>query len=263
MLAKEDSNSGEGLVGSSDEGETSSSDVEDDEHEPDEELAALDAKLAQALGTRSTEDDRTASDNDHFTDEDMDDEQMEALDEQLEKVFRERRKVISRKSQKKDARDTIVNFKCRVLELLEVFIKHQHSSLLALNLLVPILATIQSTTSTLVSTKAYGLIKTYTRVCKGKNLPDARDTDPIFSLLEEVHSQATKDGSNAYASSCSQTSLLLVKILVAQDRDNLRRVLLIYSKTQEQALLDPQCRVKISFFSDWLNWCSSFLKTTR
>lgn len=262
-LANQDSKSDEGSAEGSDDEENTSSEIQHDENESDAELVAFDAKLAQALGTRSTENVRAANGDDEFTDEDMNDEQMEALDEQLEKVFQERKKAISRKSQKKEAKETIVNFKCRVLELLEIFIKHQHTTILALDLLVPILTAIHSTTSTLVSTKAYGLIKTYTKVCKGENLPNAKDTDPIFNLLETVHDQATRDGSNAYTSSCSQASLLLVKVLVAQDRENLRRVLLIYGKTQERALLDAQCRVKISFFSDWLNWCSSFVKATR
>lgn len=260
---KRDYNSAEDSAERSDDEETSFSEAQNDEHESDAELVAFDAKLAQALGNRSTEDDGAAIGNDEFTDEEMNDEQMEALDEQLEKVFRERKKVMSKKSQKKDAKEAIVNFKCRVLELLEIFIKHQNARLLTLDLLVPILTTIQSTTSTLVSARACGLIKTYTKVCKGKNLPDAKDTDPIFDLLEKVHNQATKDGSNAYTSSCSQASLLVVKVLVAQDRENLRRILLIYSETQARALLDPQCRVKVSFFSDWLNWCSSFVNTTR
>lgn len=262
-LANEESDSGGNPAEVSDDEENLSSEIQDDIHESDAELVAFDAKLAQALRTRSTEDGRDTNGDDEFTDEDMNDEQMEELDEQLEKVFRERKKVISKKLQRKDAKETIVNFKCRVLELLEIFIKHQHTSLLALHLLVPILKTIQFTTSSLVSIKACGLIKTYTKVCKGKNLPDPEDTDPIFNLLEKVHDQAMKDGSNAYTSSCSQASLLLVKVLVAQDRAILRRVLLIYGQTQERALLDPLCRVKISFFSDWLNWCSSFVKTTR
>lgn len=263
MSTKEDRKVGEDPAEVSHNKKSSSSEIRDDEHESDAELVAFDAMLAQALGTRTTENDKAANSDDEFSDGDMNDEQMEALDEQLEKVFRERKKVMTKKSQKKDAKETIVNFKCRVLELLEIFIQHQYTSILALDLLVPILTTVQSTTSTFVSTKACGLIKTYTKVCKGKNLCDVEKTDPIFDILEKVHNLATKDGSNAYTSSCSQASLLLVKVLVAQDRENLRRVLLIYSKTQEQALLNPQCRVKISFFSDWLNWCSSFVKAAR
>ena len=217
----------------------------------DEELAEFDAKLAQALGVRTME---NGDDNEQSSDEDMNDEQMEALDSHLETVFRERKKVVSEKTQKKEARETIVNFKCRVLELLDIFVKHCHT------LLPSLLTAIQTTKSPLVSSKALDLIRKYSQLCKKEKIPsptvDAHK-DAILSLLKGIHEQATKEGSNAYASACSQASLLFVKVLASQDRESLKKVLRIYTKTQEQALFDPNCRVKSSFFSDWLNWCAS------
>ena len=222
----------------------------------DVELAAFDAKLAIALGIRAT----AHTNDDESTDEDMNDEQMEALDQHLEKVFRERKKVTSKKLQRKEAKENILNFKNRVLDLLEIFIKQQPNSVLALDLLVPVLTVIRTTKSPLVSGKACDLMRKYSNLCKGKNLPGSVDKATIFRLLVEVHNQATKQGSNAYTSSCSQASLLLVRILASQDRENLRRVLSVYSATQERALFDPKCKVKTSFFSDWLNFCSSNIK---
>lgn len=223
----------------------------------DEELAEFDAKLAQALGIRTME---NGDDNEQSSDEDMNDEQMEALDSHLETVFRERKKVVSEKTQKKEARETIVNFKCRVLELLDIFVKHRHTSYFALTLLPSLLTAIQKTKSPLVSSKAFDLIRKYSQLCKKEKIPsltvDAHK-DAILSLLKGIHEQATKEGSNAYASACSQASLLLVKVLASQDRESLKKVLRIYTKTQEHALFDPKCRVKSSFFSDWLNWCAS------
>lgn len=223
----------------------------------DEELAEFDAKLAQALGVRTME---NGDDNEQSSDEDMNDEQMEALDSHLETVFRERKKVVSEKTQKKEARETIVNFKCRVLELLDIFVKHRHTSYLALTLLPSLLTAIQTTKSPLVSSKALDLIRKYSQLCKKEKIPsptvDAHK-DAILSLLKGIHEQATKEGSNAYASACSQASLLFVKVLASQDRESLKKVLRIYTKTQEQALFDLNCRVKSSFFSDWLNWCAS------
>lgn len=236
------------------------SDISSDTGEDDDELAAFDAKLAQALGTGSTKKDGEANSDDEPSDEDMEDEQMEALDEQLAKVFKERKIATSKKSQRKDAKERIINFKCRVLELLEIFIKEQQTNPLGLKLLIPLLTTIRTTQSNLVSKKACDLIREYSRLCKGKNLPTATDQDSTFDLLTATHSEATREGSNAYTSACSQTSLLLVKVLVAQDREHLRRVVLQYAATQERFLFDPQCKVKTSFFSDWLNWCNSARK---
>ena len=237
----------------------SSSGITDNENGSDgvdEELAAFDAKLAQALGTRLGNDDEAAHDAD-FSDEAMNDEQMEALDVHLEKVFRERKRARSKKSQTKEAKQTMISFKCRILELLDVFVKQQHANPLTLDLLLPLLTTIRVTKSPLVSSKACTLIRDYSRLCKGPGTPLAAPTDSLFYLLETTHAEAAREGSNAYATACSLVSLLLVKILAAQDRNHLRRVVALYSTTQERTLFEPQCRVKFSFFTDWLNWCSS------
>jgi DNA polymerase phi len=236
------------------------SDISSDTDEDDDELAAFDAKLAQALGTRPTKKDGVANSDDELSDEDMEDEQMEALDEQLAKVFKGRRIETSKKSQRKDAKERIINFKCRVLELLEIFLKEQHTNPLGLKLLIPLLTTIRTTKSSLVSKKACDVIREYVRLCKGKTVPTIADQDATFDLLAATHGKATHEGSNAYTSACSQASLLIVKVLVAQDRENLRRVVLQYAATQERFLFDAHCKVKTQFFSDWLNWCNSARK---
>lgn len=233
------------------------SDTCSENEEDNDELAAFDAKLAQALETGSIK--RDGSD-DELSEADMDDDQMEALDEQLAKIFKERKIATSRKSQRKDAKEAIINFKCRVLELLEVYVKEQHTNPLGLKLLIPFLTTIRATKSNLVSKRACGLVREYMRLCKGKNMPNVEHPDAIFDLLATIHAEAMREGSHAYTSACSQASLLVVKVLVAQDRENLRRVMLRYAATQERFVLDPKCKVKTSFFSDWLNWCNSARK---
>ena len=233
------------------------SDNGDRSSEAEDELADFDAKLAQALGIRSTVDGGSIHDDNETSDEDMDDEQMEAIDRHLEKVFRERQKVTSMKSRKKDAKDTIVNFKCRVLELLELFVKQQFTNNATLGILLPLLVTIRTTKSNLVSGKACKLMKEYSRICKSKGLPEIEDADETVEILKAIHSEASREGSNAFVNACSQASLLLVKTLASKDKENLRKVLLVYSNTQEQSLFNSQHKVKPMFFFDWLNWCSS------
>ena len=188
------------------------------------------------------------------SDEDMNDEQMEALDEHLEKIFRERKNVTSRKIQDKDAKEAIVNFKCRVLELLDVYIKQEHKNLLALQLLVPVLNVIRVTKSAVVSSKACDLIGNYFKLCKPNSVPCILDAGAVLTLLRSVHKQASMEGSNAYSSACSRASLLLVKTLAAQDRENLRLVESIYGQTHQDFMLNKNSKTKPSFFSDWLNW---------
>lgn len=246
-----DADNSTGAIDSSDEQE----DEEDDDSAGDEdELAAFDAKLALALGTRRADEDLAATD-DESSDEDMDDTQMEALDEHLEKVFRERKKITSKKNEKKNAKETVVHFKCRVLELLDIYIKQQHAKALSLDLIMPLLQLIRTTSNKQVSEKATALIREYFRLCKGKSIPVEAEREILLELLRLVHNEAGKEGSNAHAYACSQASLLLAKVLAAQDKDNLRAVIALYAETQELLLFDFKCKVKPSFFSDWLNWC--------
>lgn len=225
----------------------------------DDELVAFDAKLAQALGTRRGDEDLAASDGDESSDEDMDDEQMEALDKHLEKVFRERKKVASKKTEKKDAKEHVVLFKSRVLELLEIYIKQQYSKELALDLIIPLLTLIYSTTSKQVSEKACSLIREYSKVLKMKYQALFPDNLALLDLLAQIHKAAIKEGSNAYGIACSQASILVSKLIISnggRPSDVTQR----YAETQLLFLTDPTCRVRTSFFSDYLNWCTSTRK---
>jgi len=242
---------------SDDSGESSdNSNVGDD----NDELAAFDAKLAEALGTRRADDSINGDNDDETSDEDMNDEQMEAVDVHLENVFKERKKVVSKKAEKKDAKETIVNFKIRVLELLQIYVKQQHINPLALDLLLPLLIQIRTTTSKQVSEKACNVIREYARLCKGKAVSIPSDKEVIWDLLRNVHKEAMRGGSHAHANACSQSSLLLVKVLIGLDKENIEDVIDVYADTRKQQFLDKRCKIQPGLFSDWNNWCTSASK---
>ena len=245
------------------EAESSSSNVRSDEEDSsgtDDELAEFDAKLAQALGTRRP-DGGLAIEEEISSDEDMDDEQMKALDEQLETVFRERKKVTSKKTEKKEAKQTIILFKCRVLELLEIYVRQQFLHPQAHMLILPTLVLIRRTSNKQVSEKACNLIREYSRLYKLKDrltAPSLPNETKI--LLEAVHKEAMEEGSNTHANACSQASLLLAKVYITNG-GHLSDVLSQYTKTQLAFVTEPDCHIRTSFFSDWLNWCTSARKT--
>ena len=221
----------------------------------DEELAAFNAELANALRTRPALDGLPASDSDEHSDEDMNDEQMEALDEHLEKIFRERKVQVSKRNRTKYAVETIQNFKCRVLELLGVYVKRQHMDALALELLKPLLTVIRTTKSPIVSGKAYDVMRDFSKLCTPKNCPTLSDSKEVVELLRDVHRQASKNGSKAYGAACSHASLLLVKILTTQRRDNLEAIETMYGQTHLEFMKGPSAsHVRASFFTDWFNW---------
>ena len=228
--------------------------------ESDEEVAIFEAKLAQTLGSRPGINDTQANDS-SSSDEDMNDEQMEALDGPLEKVFQERKKLTSNKKSKKTeqkaAKETVVNFKCKVLELLIIYIRQQHKDPLALNLLLPVLVLIRTTTTPRISRRACDLLEDYTKICKKRGLPKVEDTRFLDDLLEQVHTEVGIEASNAHTSACSRASLLLVKILVAHDSQSMNKAIDRYASTKEKASTRPGFKVRPAFFEDWKTWRSS------
>ncbi|PYH78239.1 hypothetical protein BO82DRAFT_291688 [Aspergillus uvarum CBS 121591] len=244
--------------------ESSSSDEElsgDEDEGNDDEEAIFEAKLAAALGTHRLGADMPEADED--SDADMNDDEMEELDEQLVKVFRARRDALGQKKDKKDARATMVHFKNRVLDLLEIYVKKCHAKLLALDLLLPLLRLTRKSANKQISTRAAAVLREYTKQCKGATaLPviGVEDVDNVWELLKSVHTEATHSGPPAHATACSQASLLVVKVLVAQERGNVAGVVDVYGETRKKQLLSRKCHVQPSFFTDWNNWCVSFGK---
>ncbi|MCJ1249248.1 DNA-directed DNA polymerase [Trapelia coarctata] len=225
----------------------------------DAELAEFNAKLAQALGTRRLDQDLAIEEE--SSDEDMDDDQMAALDAQLETVFKERKKATTNKNERKDAKETVVIFKSRVLELLEIYVKQQFLNPLALELILPLLTLVRTTTSKPVSEKACNLIREYSKLYK---LKDQIPGEPAIlerasSVMDDIHLAVLLEGSNAYGNACSQASLLAAKIIIANGGKP-AVVVQRYAATQERFLTDPTCHVRTSFFSEWLNWCASARK---
>lgn len=198
-----------------------------------------------------------ASDKGDSSDEDMNDEQMEAMDEHISKIFRERKNTSSKKSQSKDAREAIVNFKSRVLDLLKIYVTQQHTNALTLDVLIPLLVTIRITRSPVVSEKASNVIREYSRLCKPKSVPPVSDVQSVIGLLREIHRHANTEGSKAYGAACSQASLLLVKSLFAQDTENFRLVATVYAETHATFVLDQKSKVRPVFITEWVNWSVS------
>jgi DNA polymerase phi len=250
--------------------EESNDDSEEEEEEDEEELAAFDAKLSEALGTHHPNDDDSSSDAD------MNDDEMEAVDEMLVKVFKARQQATTKKKDKQDAKETMTNFKNRVLDLLEIYVKKCHTSVLALDLILPLLRLTRKSTVKQISQRANDVLREYTRLCKGNAIPSLspKDADndeeeeeetiePVWDLLRAVHKEAMISGPAAHSSSASQTSIFLVKVLVAQDKQNISQIVDIYAETRKAQMLSNKCHVQPGFFTDWNNWCVNAGKSMK
>lgn len=257
---------------SDDDDDDEEDDDEEEEEENEEELAAFDAKLAEALGTHHPGDD------DDSSDADMNDDEMEAVDEMLVKVFKARQQATTKKKDKQDAKETMTNFKNRVLDLLEIYVKKCHTSVLALDLILPLLKLTRKSTVKQISQRANEVLREYTRLCKGNAIPsltpngtdsdeeeeEEEDTiEPVWDLLRAVHKEAMISGPAAHSSSASQTSIFLVKVLVAQDKQNISQIVDIYAETRKAQMLSNKCHVQPGFFTDWNNWCVNAGKSMK
>ncbi|ODH48524.1 hypothetical protein GX48_05393 [Paracoccidioides brasiliensis] len=232
----------------------------DSEEADDGELEAFEAKLAQALGTHRADKVLNPASSD-LDDASMNDDEMEAIDGQIANVFRARKQAHSKKQEKKDARETMLNFKTRVLDLLEIYVKKCHSRILALDLLMPLLQLSRKSKVKQIATRARNVLREYAKQCKKTvDIPTIKSAEPVWELLKAVHQEATHSAPAGHASSCSQASLLLVKILVAHDKSCLPDIVDVYGDTRKKQLTSKKCHVQPSFFSDWNNWCVSASK---
>ena len=224
-----------------------------DEEKNDEELAKFDAMLADTLKTSQPSGSAALSD-DSSDDEEMDDEQMMALEPHLTKIFQERKKTTSKKREKKDARENVINFKNRVLDLLLIYVKKQHANALALQLILPLLRLVRISTSKQIAEKSFNLLKEYFDACKGKELPVPDEGGEIWEILDEIHAEAKLDGSKLHGNACSRSSLFVVKVLVALDENNYGRAVDVYSESQKQWYLDTKSKTQPALFTEWINW---------
>ena len=236
---------------------------ESGEDEDTDQLAAFDAMLAAALGTRKGEDDLAASDT-SGSDEDMSDSEMEALDEKLTEVFRARREMAKpKKKEHKDARENIVNFKNRVLDLVDVYLKQEYTNALSLQLVLPLLHLARRTNTKQLADRACGILREFNGRCRGSKLPQLgrqADQEAALSIFREIHTEAGLHGSNAHATACSSASILLVRILSSAGV-GAGVLWSVYAATGTRMLEDKDCHVQPSLFTDWNNWCANARKT--
>ncbi|KAJ5662708.1 hypothetical protein N7462_011634 [Penicillium macrosclerotiorum] len=244
-----------------------SSDDNDDEEESEEdaaEIADFEAKLAAALGTHRADQDLNAEESD--SDADMNDDEMEEIDDKLANVFRARRQATSKIKDKKDARENMVNFKNRVLDLLEIFVKKCHSRLLTMDLILPLLRLARRSSVKQIANKANTVLREYTKLCKGNALPKIDSEEgavAVQELLRAIHKEASHSGPSAHATACSQASLLVVKVIVGHDKAAIADVVDVYAETRKEQLSSTKCHVQPSFFTDWNNWCVSASKQLK
>ncbi|KAK6581733.1 hypothetical protein PZA11_005430 [Diplocarpon coronariae] len=242
-------------------GEADDSSEDDDDNDGDVEAAdeedtkRLNLALAKALGTHAVgQGDDDASDSDA----DMTDSEMMALDSKLVEIFSQRKKAPNKKQEQKDAREIMVNFKRRVLDLLDIYVKRQPLNPLAFGLLLPLLQLIRTTKTKQLARKAESIIQAFAKASKGakKKSISCIDTSQQIKLMKAIHSEASKDPSISFARAASSASLLVASSLYRADKGSMKKMSTVYRDSQV-AWVEGDVKMLAVFFVDWVNWCQS------
>ncbi|KAK0108516.1 DNA-directed DNA polymerase [Cadophora gregata] len=237
--------------------EDEESDDEEDEasgEEEDEDAEKLNLALAQALGTHLPGQDG----DDEDSDADMTDSEMMQLDAKLVEIFSARKKAPNKKQERKDAKETMVNFKGRVLDLLEIFAKKQASNPLAFGLLLPLLQLIRTTKAKQLAEKAHNIILAFAKASKAAKKDGVAEINASeqIKLLKAVHLEASKDPSHLFARAASSASLLVASSLYRVDKGSVKKIATVYRDSQV-AWVEGEVKMQAAFFVDWVNWCQS------
>lgn len=232
--------------------DSSNGDSEDSDDEDDDELTQFNAKLALTLQTSGLAATGDASDSDS-SDSDMDDDQMMALDPHLSNIFKQRSQVTGKK-QREEAKQNVIRFKSRVLDLLSVFLDKQFSNPLSLEVLLPVLRLTRASANKQFTERSAKMLHS-TLAKSNKPLPRLEDAEPAWEILKGIHEEAKMGGaSTAHGSACSAASLHVVRTLVNADASNYAKVVDVYAESQKRWFADRKSEVRDSMFSQFLNW---------
>ena len=229
---------------------------EDDDEKDEEEAKKLDDALAKALGTHRLDQDLNADESD--SDADMTDSEMMALDSKLVEIFAQRKKQPNKKQEQKDAKEIMINFKSRVLDLLEIYVKKQAGNSLTFGLLLPLLKLVHTTKTKQLGEKTHSIIIAFAKASKGAKKESVMEVNVAkqIALLKAIHTEASKDPSHMFAKSISTASLLVASSLYRADKAAMKKIATVY-RDSEIAWVAGEVKMQAAFFHDWVNWCQS------
>ncbi|KAI5466038.1 DNA polymerase phi-domain-containing protein [Mariannaea sp. PMI_226] len=252
------------------ENESGDEDDEDDEEEDEDEEEGdgddseqkpqdLEEFLEKILKSHRLDKDQDAESSD--SDGDMTDSEMFAIDESLAQALKPHVKSGSdSKKLKKEAKQSVVNFKNRILDLLDIYVRNEALQPLSFSVLIPLLSLMRTTTTKALAARACEIILNYQKALKkarsNRDESEAPDTDDLFATLLEVHAEAAKDNAHAYAKAASAASLIVASTLHAADKTKIKEVAAVYAKSQSDWVLG-EAKLQSSFFADWNNWCQN------
>ncbi|PCD45605.1 hypothetical protein AU210_001037 [Fusarium oxysporum f. sp. radicis-cucumerinum] len=226
----------------------------------------LDNELEKILNSHRLDKDVNAESSD--SEGDMSDSEMFAIDEQLAAAIKPRIQDRSNdsKKQKKEAKQSVLNFKNRILDFIDIYVRNESRSPLSFTLLLPLLDLMRTTSTKPLAARASKIISNYQKGLKkarsNRQEVQILEPDDMLDLLREIHKAAGQDDSHAYAKAASTASLIVVSALVAADKSKMEDILAVYSKTQASCF-SGEVKLQSSFIGDWQNWYRNAMQQVR
>lgn len=243
-------------------------------------------KLAQALGIPTKETGEVKFDelddlssNEEYESDSMDDEQMMAMDDELSRIFKHRQDTLNslptgnkRKLEVLEAKENMIFFKNRILDLLEIFIKVNPSLQFNLTFITPLITLMNLTLDKNLGVKAHKLLKN--KVSKTKiDLNDLTKYYPqpneyyetLVQLISELQDKANtvKSSNQAVNQSYNQSCIIVAKNLIALDENNMEKVVEIYCDSLKKWCLSNDSKLQSSLFFDFINWINTKKNNTN
>ncbi|XP_068124599.1 myb-binding protein 1A [Hyperolius riggenbachi] len=158
------------------------------------------------------------------SDDDLDDETMMTLDENLSALFSEQKKRIqAKKDEKAKLRQEKIlrkDFKIKVLDLVDVFVKKQSDSPLVFNVIEPLISVIEQSMHSGSSQQEQDFLRKTADIfmndlCKNKQYcKDVSELkDDLHDMMERLVKRAAKQSDSSVALYCFSASLYLFKVL--------------------------------------------------
>ncbi|KAL0938660.1 DNA polymerase v [Colletotrichum truncatum] len=228
----------------------------EDEGEGDEEaknLEALDDALGKILNSHRLDKDKEAESSDD--DADMSDSDMLELDNKLAEVFKQRAKAApSKKKERKAAKESVVNFKRRVLDLLEIFVKNEAGNPTTLAVLRPLLELVRTTTIKTLADRSFELIKDYQKRLRkarsGANKSAKIDKEEALEVLKGVYEELKAGETKAHAKAALPACLIAASTVFHASNGNRAAVDAVVGDVKKGA-----SAVQLDMKKAWDEWC--------
>ncbi|KAK3514451.1 hypothetical protein QTP70_018271, partial [Hemibagrus guttatus] len=203
--------------------DSSDNDEEDDNESMEEEEEEVDQNFRLEL--------MKATEEDGSEDEELDDEAMMKLDKNLEALFGEQKKKLQAKKDEKERlrkeKTLVRDFKIKVLDLLDVFLCKQGSSVLVLGLVEPLLSVIENCMNSESGQHEQDFLRRAAHIfrnqlCRGKHY--CREVEgqeaELHDMLERLVGRAQKLSDSSVALYYFSAALYLLKVLRGVMKDS-------------------------------------------